>query len=266
MGTKIIEIKRPKLRNPVFIEGLPGVGNVGRIAAGFLIEELKAKKIAELWSSSFLPIVLVHKEANAHLIKGEFFFWKAKKRGQRDLIILIGDSQSSEPSGHYEICTEILNFLKKFKTKEMITLAGLSIGEKVERPKVYGVVNDESLIGKYRKYGIIFDPDRVGTIIGASGLLIGLGKYYGMKGICLLGETIGYPILPDPKSAKAVLSILTKILNLKLNLEKLDERVKEMEDFLRRLREVETKAIAQFLKGLYPPRVKPKEEKPTYIA
>jgi len=32
-GTKIRLIgKLPKLNNPIFIEGLPGVGNVGRIA------------------------------------------------------------------------------------------------------------------------------------------------------------------------------------------------------------------------------------------
>ena len=263
MSSEIVEIKKPKLKNPIFIEGLPGVGNVGRIAAGFLVEELKAEKFAELWSSSFLPIVLVHKEANAHLIKNEFFFWKGKKKGQRDLIILIGDSQSSEPSGHYEVCMKILNYVKKFKVKEMFTLAGLSIGEKVEKPKVYGVVNDDKLIKKYKKYGVIFDSNKVGTIVGASGLLIALGKYLGIDGICLLGETIGYPVLPDPKSAKAVLSILTKSLNLDIDIEKLDKKVMEMEEFLKRLRDVETRALTQFLKGLYPS--KPKEEKPTYI-
>ena len=35
----------PKLNNPLFIEGLPGIGNVGKIAVDFLVEELKAKKL-----------------------------------------------------------------------------------------------------------------------------------------------------------------------------------------------------------------------------
>ena len=40
------EIKTvPRLNKPVFIEGLPGIGNVGKIAVDFLIEELGAKKI-----------------------------------------------------------------------------------------------------------------------------------------------------------------------------------------------------------------------------
>ena len=261
MATKIIQLKKPKLKNPIFVEGLPGVGNVGRIAAGYLAEELKAKKFAELWSSHFLPIVLIHKEASVHLLKNEFYYWKGKKRGQRDLIILVGDSQSSTPEGHYEVCNEILNFVKKFGVKEMFTLAGLSVGETVEKPKVYGTVNDDSLIKKYRNSGIIFDSHRVGTIMGAAGLLLGLGKYYKIKGICLLGETAGYPILPDPKSAKSVLQVLTKILKIEINVEKLEKRVAEMEEFLKRIREVEKKAIQQFLLA----RPKEKREPPTYI-
>ncbi len=35
--------KKPKLNNPILIEGLPGIGNVGKVAVDFLIEELKAK-------------------------------------------------------------------------------------------------------------------------------------------------------------------------------------------------------------------------------
>ena len=39
--------KIPKLKNAVFIEGLPGIGNVGKVAVDFLIDELKAKKLYE---------------------------------------------------------------------------------------------------------------------------------------------------------------------------------------------------------------------------
>src|SRR3989344_3369050 len=36
----------PELNNPVFIEGLPGIGNVGKIVVDFMIEELNAKKLS----------------------------------------------------------------------------------------------------------------------------------------------------------------------------------------------------------------------------
>ena len=38
------EKKKVTLRNPLLIEGLPGIANVGKIAVDFLIEEFKAKK------------------------------------------------------------------------------------------------------------------------------------------------------------------------------------------------------------------------------
>lgn len=262
MATKIVEIEKPKLKNPLFIEGLPGVGNVGRIAAGYLAEEIKAKKFAELFSSHFMPFVLLHQSSAVHVLKNEFYYYKGKK-GQRDLIILIGDSQSVDPEGHYEVAEAILDYLQKFKVKEVFTLAGLSIGSPTESPKVIGAVSEPELVKKYGKYGIDFKAgSRIGTIVGASGLLLGLGRVRGMKGVCLLGETVGFPIIPDPKSAEAILKVLMKILNIKIDTSKLQRKVKEMEDFIKKIESVQRKALAQFLKA----RAKPEEkERLTYI-
>lgn len=265
MVTKIIELEKPKLKNPIFVEGLPGVGNVGRIAAGYLAEELKAKKFADLLSSHFMPFVLLHESSAVHVLKNEFYYWKAQKKDQRDLIILIGDSQSIDPEGHYEVIERVLEYVKKFGVKELFTLAGLSVGEEIKTPKVVGAVSDPELVKKYQKHGIDFDTgSRVGTIAGASGLLLGIGRYYGIKGVCLLGETVGFPLIPDPKSAEVILRVLAKILNIKLDLSKLQKKIKEMEEFIKKVKAVETRTIAPFLK---PPGVEAPEEKEklTYI-
>jgi len=260
MATRIIELERPKLKNPIFVEGLPGIGNVGRIAAGYLVEELKAKKFAELLSSHFMPFVFLHKTANVHLLKNEFYYSKGK---DKDLIILIGDSQSTDPEGHYEIAEEIIKYVKGLGVNEMFTLAGWSVGEPVAAPKVIGAVNDKELIKKYEKYGIDFKTtENLGTIVGASGLLLGIGKYHGIKGLCLLGETAGYPIIPDPKSAKEVLTILCKILNLKIDLSKLEKKVKEMEDMIKKMQDMQARAFAQMMR---PTVEKPEKEKLSYI-
>lgn len=263
MVTKIFELEKPKLKNPLFIEGLPGIGHVGRIAAGYLVEELKAKKLAELLSSHFMHYVLLHQSSAVHMLKNEFYYWKAKTRNQRDLIILIGDSQSVDSEGHYEIANEVLSFVKKFGVKELITLAGFGVGESKEKPRVIGAVSDPGIIKKYKKFGIDFDAgSKIGTIVGASGLFLGLGKYYGINGVCLLGETAGYPILPDPKAAEAVLRILSDILNIKLDTSKLEKRVKEMEDFIKKIENMQRKAFAQLMtaKG-----EKPEKEELRYI-
>ncbi len=266
MSTRIFELEKPKLKNPLFIEGLPGIGHVGRIAAQFLVEELKAKKFAELLSSHFMHYVLLQQSSSIHVLKNEFYYVKAKGRGKRDLILLIGDSQSIDPEGHYEIAHEILDYVKKFGVKDMITLGGLGVGEAKEHPKVIGAVSDAGLDKQYKKFGIDFDAgNKVGTIIGASGLLLGLGQVYGMKGICLLGETSGYPILPDPKAAEAVLKVLMKMLNVKLDIRKLDAKVKEMEDFIKKIEEMQRKAIGQMMQQQMPPKGKEGKEELSYI-
>lgn len=45
--------KTPKLTNPLLIEGLPGIGNVGKLAVEHLIDTINAKKFAEIYSKDF---------------------------------------------------------------------------------------------------------------------------------------------------------------------------------------------------------------------
>ncbi|MBS3052554.1 MAG: proteasome assembly chaperone family protein [Candidatus Aenigmarchaeota archaeon] len=249
METTIKELKKPpKLNNPLFIEGLPGVGNVGRISAGYLSDELKAVKFADLFSPHFYPFVLLNQESEIHILKNEFYYWKATKKGQRDLIILVGDSQSIDPMGHYEIVEAVLNYIQKLGVKEMVTIAGLNVGNLERDPKVVGAVSDVDLIKKYKDLNIDFNAgNKVGTIVGAAGLFVGLGQSRGMKGICLLGETSGLPEIPDPKSAEIVLKTLTKMLNVDLNMSKLQEKIKEMNNFMKKINKVQDKALKQLM-------------------
>ena len=76
-----------------------------------------------------------------------------------------------------------------------------------------------------------------GGIIGASGLLLGIGKLRGLEGACFMGETPGY--LVDPNSAKAVLKILMKITNIEVDLSRLEEKAKEIEYIAQQLSEME---------------------------
>lgn len=247
--TSIKVTEKPKLKNPILIEGLPGVGNIGRVAAGYLISELKAKKFAHLYSEHFFPFVMLHNNYEIRLLKNEFYYWKAKKKGQRDLILLIGDCQSLSPNGHYDVIENILDFAQKMGVKDIITIGGLATGDVEEKPKVLGSVTEKGMIKKYKGTGIEFTAgEKVGYIVGAAGLLLGLGAERGMKGLCILGETSGFPIVTDPKAAEVVLNAIKKILKIKLDMSKLDKRVKEMERFIKRVESLQKKAIMQIAK------------------
>lgn len=240
--TTIIVSEKPKLKNPICVVGLPGIGNIGRIAIGYAVQQLKAKKFAELYSPYFFPFVMIH-EDKIHTLRNEFYYYKDKKR---DYIFLIGDCQSYDPKGHYEVAGKILEFLKSLGCKEVITIGGFGTGKPVEKPTVYGSATDQDLVKEYKKYGINFDVSgKITTIVGASGLISGLGNLYNIKGICLLGETTGYPIITDPAAAESILSVLQKVLGLKLDLKKLDEKVKAMHDFIKKLETIQQQATEQ---------------------
>ncbi len=249
--------EKPKLNNPTLIAGLPGVGNIGRVAVGYLIEELKAKKFAQLYSRHFFPFVVLHEEYLIHILKNEFYYWKAKRKGQRDLVFLIGDCQSLSSNGHYEVMEKVLDFVEKLGVKEIFTIGGVATGELEEEPKLLGAATDKELAEKYGKYGIEFAAGKkVGYIVGAAGLLPGLARERGIKGICILGETTGFPIVTDPKAAEVVLQSLTKILNVEIDMSRLDKRVKEMETFIKKIEDLQKKALMQLEKA-----EKPSEEK-----
>jgi proteasome assembly chaperone (PAC2) family protein len=65
------------------IERLPGLGLVGKIAARYLIKQLKAQKFAYLYSPHFPYFVLVSKKGSVRPLRGTFYFWKNEK-GEND--------------------------------------------------------------------------------------------------------------------------------------------------------------------------------------
>ncbi|HEX16995.1 MAG: proteasome assembly chaperone family protein [Thermoplasmata archaeon] len=230
--------KKPILKEPILIEGLPGIGNVGKLAIEHLIESIGAKKFIEIYSKDFPPQVFINQNGTIKLVNNELYFWKAKKKNQKDLILLTGDYQGLSSSGQYELADSILRIAKSYNVKQIFTLGGYGLGREVKEPNVLGAATSRRLVNKMKKYGVIFrENEPGGGIIGASGLLLGLGRLYGMEGVCLMGETPGY--LVDPKSAKAVLTILSKVLNIEVDLTELERKAREIELIAQQLRSLE---------------------------
>jgi uncharacterized protein (TIGR00162 family) len=234
---KIIYLEKPQLKDPILIEGLPGIGNVGKIAAEHIIEEIKAKKFAELYSTDFPPQVIIGSDGVIRLVKNEFFYWK----GEIDLIILTGDYQALSPHGQYMLAEKIIDVAEEFGVKMIFTLGGYGLGMEVERPRVTGAATDIEIVEELKKHGVIFKDEEGGGIVGASGLLLGLGKMRGMKGACLMGETSGYIV--DPNSAREVANVLTKILGLKISLASLDKKADELKKITERIKSIEKSMI-----------------------
>jgi hypothetical protein len=234
--TTILRGKKPRLKKPILVEGVPGVGHVGKLVAEHLVDELGAKKIMEIYSPHFPPQVLVEEDGTIRLVRNELYAYKSK--GKHDLLILVGDHQSVTNEGHYELCGVFLDIAEEFKVERIYTLGGYGVGQLVETDVVMGAANNIKLVRELKEYGVEFRANEPGGgIVGASGLLLGLSELRGIDAACLMGVTSGY--LVDPKSAQAVLKVLCKILEIDVDMQPLEERAAEMEKIVAKLREME---------------------------
>lgn len=250
METTIIQFEKVKLRKPILIEGLPGIGNVGRVAAGYLISELKMTHFADLYSPHFLPLVILHPEGTASMLKNEFFYYRGK---ERDIVILSGDTQSINAEGHYDICEKVIAFAESLGVELIITLGGFAEGREMREPRIIGAVNNPALIKRFSKFGIDFGKNHpIGTIVGASGILLGMSQLHGIDSLCLMSQTMGFPMITDPKAADKTLRILSKILELKIDLTKLEQIIKVMSEKIARAEKIHKQMLEQLSK--------PKEE------
>jgi len=91
----------------------------------------------------------------------------------------------------------------------------------------------------FKKANVEFIDGEPGAgIVGASGLLLGLGKLQGIHGGCLMGETSGYMV--DPKSASIVLKSLQKLLGVKIDIKELEERAKQVDSITNQLKDIDS--------------------------
>jgi proteasome assembly chaperone (PAC2) family protein len=118
--------------------------------------------------------------------------------------------------------------------ERLYTLGGYGVGHLVEEARVLGAVNQPGLKDVVEAAGAIVGRDEPGGgIVGAAGLLLGLGLTRGIEGICLMGETSGY--LVDPRSAASLLRVLSGLLEIEIDPTLLEQRAEEMEFMLQKL-------------------------------
>jgi uncharacterized protein (TIGR00162 family) len=256
MKTTIKELLSIKSEKPVLIEGLPGLGMVGRIATRYLTRQLHARRCALLYSPHFPYYVMVNKKGEVRLLRGEFHYWQ-NPGNPTDLLFFSGDSQAQTIEGQYEIAEAILDYAKKHNVETIITLGGYR-KEAGETPEVIATASDPAILGRALDAGASTSPPG-NPIVGTAGLLVGMAKLKGLPALCLLAETRGY--LPDPHAAKSILQVLQNMLKITLNLDDLDKEITKSDKILEKMRQIEARRES------YEKKMRKNEEgKTTYIS
>ena len=208
--------EKPKLNDPVLVEGLPGIGFVANITALHLINELKAKRFAQIVSASFQDFAVTTEDGGALSPINELYYCK-REDGGRDLVIWYGNTQALTTFGQYELVGKVLDIAQELGCRFVISVGGYKKDEVQAVPAVYSAATDKKTIEEALGLGT---KVMVGHIFGVAGLLIGLGKLRGLNGFAILVDTLG--MTPDANAARYALTIVGKYLNLDVDLSRLD--------------------------------------------
>jgi uncharacterized protein (TIGR00162 family) len=225
MSFNLKYLEEPKLRRPVAVAGLPGIAHIGKLAVEYLIEELKAKKFAELYTDYF-PGWVIREGGMIKGLKVDFYGGRPKD-SKRDFILATSEAQAASSLGQYKLSSEIVHIAAKHGADTVATMAAYLTPHE-EQSAVVGAATDPKTGKLLDKHGVrLLDG---GMIVGMNGLLVGLAGEEDLRGFCLLGTTRGGLI--DVDASGAVLGALSDILGFDLDLANLEDFAPKLPKFM----------------------------------
>ncbi|QLD88464.1 proteasome assembly chaperone family protein [Natronomonas salina] len=179
--------------DPVLVEGLPGAGLVGKIAADHLVEEHEMDYYGAVHCDG-IPEVSVYRSNSSDLYPPVRLYTDA----ENDLVVLQSDVpvSASQATGFADCVTEWIQEHDVFP----IYLSGL-VEEKGNSPELYGVATGDAE-HRIDDAGLV-PPREGGMITGPTGALLHRAGEIGLDAVGLIVQTEGQ--FPDPEAARAIL-------------------------------------------------------------
>ena len=245
---KKFDLKSENLKNPVVLIGWPGIALVAKLAITSIIDSIKAKEFLTIECFNFPAKANVEK-GNLEIPTAKVYYKPADKEEGNDFFILTANYQPQDPEGVFEFSKRFCEEMQRITDGkiQMYLSTGAMISDIVkDKPKIHICGTDDELVQSFLKYEDTKLMDG-GIIAGANGIV---PAYAGNKGfapgICLLAETLPLPMMTlDPRSSKALVSLLKDYFSIDMDFSKLDEKIKEMENILDSFK----KQADQFMKG-----------------
>jgi proteasome assembly chaperone (PAC2) family protein len=268
------ESRLNKMKNPVklykkvhlkacdLIAAWPGIGNVSLIVAKYIKDKLNAEEIGEIEPFDFFDPIGVMVKGNIieapQFPESKFYYWH-NPNSERDIIMFIGDEQPSFKG--YELAHCVLDVAQKLRARRVYTCAAaIARIHHTEQPRVWLAATNQKPINELKHYNVVLRGDL--QIAGLNGLFLGAAKERGFEGVCILGEVPMYATrIPNPKAALAVANILTKILDIDVNLTDLATLAKESEEEMKKLAaEAMGEFIDRYTRPVWPPEEEEEED------
>ncbi len=220
---KIGKFSTSSFKNSVFIIGLPGFAQVGKLCSDFLIKEFKAKPIYEFVPDTLPSFVKLNEDDLLMLPFIKVFHFK---KSGRDFMVVTGNFQPGDDFYSYELSNKILDLFEKLHGSELVSLAGIGLPVIPKTPSVYCTSYSKKVVDNFvRNVKVKTKPHSVvGSVLGISGLVVGLSKSRKINAVLLLAETYGHPLFLGVDSSKAIVKLLNKKYNLGVDLKKLRKK------------------------------------------
>ncbi|NLV11147.1 proteasome assembly chaperone family protein [Halomicrobium sp. HM KBTZ05] len=182
-----------ELESPTLVEGLPGVGLVGKIAADHLVETFEMTEYASIHCDG-LPEIAVYRQGDQQLKPPVRLYADA----ERELLVLQSDAPVS-PSTADEFATCLTGWLADNDVTP-IYLSGMP-AKREGTASMYGVGTGD---GKTLLSGAdIGAPTIDGAVTGPTGALLHVAQRQGLDSVGLVVEADKQ--FPDPAAARVVL-------------------------------------------------------------
>ena len=240
MNSEIKVIKQIAPTDLVLICGLPGAAYIGKLSIDYLVQQLKAEPIGEIYSQFFPPYVIIKEDGLVELMRNDLHY--VQDATGKDILFLSGSAQAFSPEGQYEITEKVLDWAIEKGLKRVYSVAALVTDRDFAAPNVFATATSTLLLEEAKSRGAqVLDH---GIIGGENGLIMGLARKKGIDGICLLAETHGYQTptgeyVIDPRASKAALVVLTQFLGIKVDMELMDKQVAQMDEAIAKMAEIE---------------------------
>ncbi|MFX0104625.1 MAG: PAC2 family protein [Candidatus Hodarchaeota archaeon] len=244
------ELDKNALKNPVVLIGWPGIALVAKLAITSIKDSINAEEFMTFQYFDF-PAKSVVEKGSLEIPTAQLYYKSTDREDGNDFFILTGTYQPQSPKGVFEfskIFCEEMHKVSGGKIK-MYLSTGAMISDIVhDTPLVYVCGTDQDLVKTF----LDLENTKLyegGYISGANGILPAWAGANGYApGICLLAETLPVPMMTlDPRSSKALVSLLKEYFSIDMDFSKLNEKIKEMESIFESFK----KQADQFMK---PPR------------
>lgn len=188
------------MKGYTLIEGFPGMGLVGTIAAKYMVEKMGFELIGHIDSDFFIPLIQIHNGLPLH--PSRIYASEELK-----LVILISE-QVIPRQETYSMAKASIEWYKEKGIGRVISLAGINTGTQGDK-KIYGIASNQKILKLLEENGIEIIQEGITT--GITAIILLELDHENIDAFSIMGPVA---LGTDYKAAAGLLEKLSKILKL----------------------------------------------------